>query len=58
MSFNQPVGSRTQSKVLGLVDHTETYGPHIIKSYLNRLDSSLSLSLSLSGCGYRSRMGA
>lgn len=56
MSFNQPVGSRTRSKVLGLVDHTETYGPHIIKSYLNRLDSSLSLSLS--GCGYRSRMGA
>ncbi len=47
MSFNQPVGSRTRSKVLGLVDHTETYGPHIIKSYLNRLDSSLSLSLSL-----------
>lgn len=40
MSFSQPVGgSHTQSKNLAFVDHAETYGEHIIREYLNQLDS-------------------
>lgn len=39
MSLEQLAGSRSRSKFLRFVDHGETYGPHIIKAYLDRVKS-------------------
>ena len=39
MCLEQRAGTRSSSKLLKFVDHSETYGPQVIKSYLGQLDS-------------------
>lgn len=39
MSFELPAGSQSRSKVLRFVDHGETYGPQVIKKYLEQISS-------------------
>ncbi len=39
MTVEKPIGGGSQSKFLKLVDHGETYGPHVVKKYLKSLDS-------------------
>lgn len=37
VKLNRPIGSGAPPRLLSFVDHSETYGPHVIKSYIGKL---------------------